>query len=125
MSDKNKAVNLQVTDAVTQTSNHVLGLGPATAAINAYLGQAQAQAVLAANMVSQQQQLAMTSMTTTMRNVAQLLGSSRSGGGAAARKVTAQAYATTGDFASPTVQAAAAPTQTDDSSPFFQRPVVT
>ena len=125
MSHKNKAVNLQITDAVTQTSHHVLGLGPATAAINAYLGQTQAQAVLAANMVSQQQQHAITSMTATMRNVAQLLGCGRSGGGAAARKVTAQAYATMGDVAAPTVQVAAAPTQADDTSPFYQRPVVT
>lgn len=125
MSHKNKAVNLQITDAVTQTSHHVLGLGPATAAINAYLGQTQAQAVLAANMVSQQQQLAMTSMTATMRNVARLLGSGRSGGGAAARSVTAQSYATMGDFGAPTAQAAAAPTQNDDTSPFYQRPVVT
>jgi hypothetical protein len=125
MSHKNKAVNLQITDAVTQTSHHVLGLGPATAAINAYLGQTQAQAVLAANMVSQQQQHAMTSMTATMRNVARLLGSGRSGGGTTARSVTAQSFATTGDFGAPTAQAAAAPTQMDDTSPFYRPPVVT
>jgi hypothetical protein len=67
----------------------------------------------------------MTSMTATMRNVARLLGSGRSGGGAAARSVTAQSYATMGDFGAPTAQAAAAPTQNDDTSPFYQRPVVT
>lgn len=123
MSHKNKAVNLQITDAVTQTSHHVLGLGPATAAINAYLGQTQAQAVLAANMVAQQQQLAMTSMTATMRNVAKLLGSGRSGGGGSAtRDVLAQSYATTGDVVAPTAQTTA---PADDTSPFYQRPVVT
>lgn len=122
MSHKNKAVNLQVTDAVTQTSHHVLGLGPATAAINAYLGQTQAQAVLAANMVSQQQQHAIMSMTATMRNVAKLLGSGRSGGGTATRDVLAQSYATTGDVVAPTASATA---PADDTSPFYQRPVVT
>lgn len=123
MSHKNKAVNLQVTDAVTQTSHHVLGLGPATAAINAYLGQTQAQAVLAANMVSQQQQHAIMSMTATMRNVAKLLGSGRSGGGGTStRDVLAQSYATTGDVVAPT---ASAPAPADDTSSFYQRPVVT
>lgn len=74
MSDSNKAVHPQITDAVTQASSHVLGLGPAMAAINAYMGQAQAQSVLAANIVNQQQQQALTSLASTVRNIGTLMG---------------------------------------------------
>lgn len=69
-----KLVHSQITDGVTQTSSHVLGLGPATAAINAYLGQTQALTVLFANMVNQQQQQATVGLSVTTRNVTKLLG---------------------------------------------------
>lgn len=74
MSDAKKTVHPQITDAVTQASSHVLGLGPATAAINAYLGQAQAQTILGANMIGQQQQQALVAMATTVNNVGKLMG---------------------------------------------------
>lgn len=74
MSGGNRSVHPQVTDAVTQASSHVLGLGPAMAGINAYLAQAQAQSVLFANMVNQQQQQALTSLASTVRNVGRLMG---------------------------------------------------
>jgi hypothetical protein len=77
-------VNTQITDGVTQATAHVVGLGPAVAAVNAYLGATQAQTVLFANMVNQQQQLALTAMTVTTRNVATLIAARRNmlGGGA-------------------------------------------
>ncbi|MCK9397464.1 MAG: RebB family R body protein [Methylobacter sp.] len=68
-----KSVHSQITDGVTQTSSHVLGLGPATAAINAYLGQTQSLTVLFANMVNQQQQQAIVGLSVTTRNVTKLL----------------------------------------------------
>lgn len=69
-----KSVHPQITDSVTQTSSHVLGLGPALAATSAYLGQAQAQTVLFANMVNQQQQSALLALTATTQSVKKLLG---------------------------------------------------
>ncbi|MFZ2404791.1 MAG: RebB family R body protein [Methylobacter sp.] len=68
-----KSVSTQITDGITQTSSHVLGLGPATAAVNAYLGQTQALSVLLANMVNQQQQQAIVGLSVTTRNVTKLL----------------------------------------------------
>ncbi|MCK9397463.1 MAG: RebB family R body protein [Methylobacter sp.] len=64
--------NSQITDGVTQSSVHVLGLGPATAAVNAYLGQAQSQTILFANMVNQQAQYASIAATTLTQELTQL-----------------------------------------------------
>lgn len=74
MSNPVNSVHAQVTDALTQVSAQVLGAGPVVALLNGYVGQAQAQAVLAANLVSQQQQQALVGMAVTMRNVRKLLG---------------------------------------------------
>lgn len=64
--------NPQITDSVTQTSVHTLGLGPAVAAVNSYLGQAQAQTILFANMVNQQAQYATLAATTLTQELTQL-----------------------------------------------------
>ncbi len=64
--------NSQITDGVTQSSVHVLGLGPATAAVNAYMGQAQSQTILFANMVNQQAQYSTLAATTLTQELAQL-----------------------------------------------------
>ncbi|MFZ2404231.1 MAG: RebB family R body protein [Methylobacter sp.] len=64
--------NAQITDGVTQSSVHVLGLGPATAAVNAYIGQAQSQSILFANMVNQQQQYANIAAATLTQELTQL-----------------------------------------------------
>jgi len=69
MSDVRNTVHPQITDAVTQVSNHALGLGPAVATIQACLGQTQALSILYANMVAQQQEQALTSMANTVRSV--------------------------------------------------------
>ncbi|BBL74894.1 RebB family R body protein [Methylomagnum ishizawai] len=66
-------VHSQITDGVTSASAHVIGLGPALSAVNASLGQTQAQSVLFANMVNQQQQVALVGLTTTVQNVAKLM----------------------------------------------------
>jgi hypothetical protein len=62
----------QITDSVTQSSVHVLGLGPAVAAVNSYLGQAQSQTILFANMVNQQAQYATIAATTLTQELTQL-----------------------------------------------------
>jgi len=62
----------QVTDGVTQSSVHILGLGPATAAVNAYLGQAQSLSILFANTVNQQAQQATIAATTLTQELTQL-----------------------------------------------------
>jgi hypothetical protein len=64
--------NPQITDGVTQSSVHTLGLGPATAAVNAYLGQAQSQTILFANMVNQQAQYANIAATSLTQELTQL-----------------------------------------------------
>lgn len=65
--------NSQITDSVTQSSVHTLGLGPAVAAVNGYLGQAQAQTILFANMVNQQAQLATIAAATLTDELGELL----------------------------------------------------
>lgn len=70
--DGGSCCNPQITDGVTQSSVHVLGLGPATAAVNAYLGQAQSQTILFANMVNQQAQYANIAATTLTQELTQL-----------------------------------------------------
>lgn len=64
--------NAQITDSVTQSSVHTLGLGPAVAAVNGYLGQAQSQSILFANMVNQQAQYATLAATTLTEELTQL-----------------------------------------------------
>lgn len=68
----NPGCNAQITDSVTQSSVHTLGLGPAVAAVNGYLGQAQSQSILFANMVNQQAQYATIAGTTLTQELAQL-----------------------------------------------------
>ena len=85
MSDAQNTVHPRITDSVTQTSSHVLGLGPAMAAINAYLGQTQAQTVLYANMVNQQQQLALIGLAVTTRNIGRLMKTRAGSAGGGAR----------------------------------------
>lgn len=64
--------NQQITDGVTQLSAHTIGIGPAKAAVNAYLRQAQSQSILFANMVNQQQQYATIASTTLTKELNQL-----------------------------------------------------
>jgi hypothetical protein len=68
----NTVCNPQVTDSVTQSSVHTLALGPAVAAVNSYLGQAQAQTILFANMVNQQAQYATVAATSLTQELTQL-----------------------------------------------------
>ncbi|MCK9397227.1 MAG: RebB family R body protein [Methylobacter sp.] len=75
--DGNSCCNPQITDGVTQTSVHVLGLGPATAAVNAYIGQSQSQSILFANMVNQQAQYANIAAATLTQELTQLLDTGR------------------------------------------------
>lgn len=70
--------NAQITDSVTQSSVHTIGLGPAVAAVNAYLGQAQSQTILFANMVNQQAQYATLAATTLTEELSQLFSLGRS-----------------------------------------------
>ncbi|MBX2831523.1 MAG: RebB family R body protein [Rhodospirillales bacterium] len=68
MSTQNDAheVDEQITDGVTQTNTTVIGSGPAMGTMQSYLSQAQAQGILFANMVNEQQQLSVASLATTM-----------------------------------------------------------
>jgi hypothetical protein len=66
-------VHPQITDSVTQASCHVLGLGPAVAAVGNYIALGVAQSMLFANMANQQQQQALISMTATSRSIGRLL----------------------------------------------------
>lgn len=68
----NTVCNPQITDGVTQSSVHTLALGPAVAAVNSYLGQAQAQTILFANMVNQQAQYATVAATSLTQELTQL-----------------------------------------------------
>ncbi|WP_339860665.1 RebB family R body protein [Thalassospira alkalitolerans] len=61
-----REVDKQITDGVTQTNTTVMGTAPAIGTMQTYLAQAQAQGILFANMVSEQQQLAVASLATTM-----------------------------------------------------------
>ncbi|WP_417830062.1 RebB family R body protein [Thalassospira sp.] len=65
MSNPNE-VDEQITDSVTQTNTSVIANGPAIGAMQSYLSQAQAQGILFANMVNEQQQQAVASLATTM-----------------------------------------------------------
>ncbi len=65
MSNPNE-VDEQITDSVTQTNTSVIANGPAMGAMQSYLSQAQAQGILFANMVNEQQQQSVASLATTM-----------------------------------------------------------
>ncbi|MCF7965741.1 RebB family R body protein [Methylobacter sp. Wu8] len=71
--------NPQITDGVTQTSVNVLGLGPATAAVNAYIGQSQSQTILFSNMVNQQAQYANIAAASLTQELTQLLAAGSGG----------------------------------------------
>lgn len=75
----NTTSNPQITDGVTQTSVNVLGLGPATAAVNAYIGQSQSQTILFSNMVNQQAQYANIAAATLTQELSQLLAAGSDG----------------------------------------------
>ncbi|BBL74893.1 RebB family R body protein [Methylomagnum ishizawai] len=64
--------NSQITDGVTQSTVHTLGMGPASAAVNAYFGQSQAQSILFANMVNQQAEHAALASTTLVQELTRL-----------------------------------------------------
>lgn len=64
--DEDGQVDEQITDSVTQTNTTVIGSGPAMGTMQSYLSQAQAQGVLFANMVNEQQQQSVASLATTM-----------------------------------------------------------
>jgi hypothetical protein len=81
-------VDAQVTDGVTQASTHVIGLGAALAAVNAFLGQTQAQSVLFANMVNQQQQYAVTGLVATSRSIAKLFGGKKPAAGVSTQQTS-------------------------------------
>ena len=65
-------VNPQITDSVTQANVEVLSVGPAISAVQSYLSLSQSQGVLFANMVNNQQQLAMASQVAVVESVIQL-----------------------------------------------------
>ncbi|MCC9625638.1 RebB family R body protein [Thalassospira sp. MA62] len=66
-------VSDQITDGVAITNVSTLGLGPSYAALQSMLGQAQAQNILLANMVSSQKQNAIMGMTTMTQSIQQLM----------------------------------------------------
>jgi len=65
-------VNSQVTDGLTQTNLTVLGSGPSLAIVQSAMSLAQAQGVLFANMISNQQQLALSSNAAMTEGIMQL-----------------------------------------------------
>ncbi len=67
------SVNPQITDAVTQANVTVLGSGPAVSTVQAQLSLSQAQGVLFANMVNNQQQLAMAGQASMIGGILKLL----------------------------------------------------
>ena len=74
----------QITDSVTQANMTTLGTGPATALVQTFLSQAQAQGILFANMVNEQQQLCVTGHATTVQSVMRILSIQPGRGGKAA-----------------------------------------
>ncbi len=65
-------VDSLVTDSVTQANVTSLGNAPAVSVDQTYLSQAQAQGVLFANMVNNQQQLAMAGQATAIESTVQI-----------------------------------------------------
>ena len=72
--DQASYVNPQITDSVTQANVEVLSVGPAISAVQSYLSLSQAQGVLFANMVNNQQQLAMAGQVAVVEGIIQLFG---------------------------------------------------
>ncbi len=66
-------VHSQITDGLTQANVTVLGNGPAVSVVQSYLSLAQAQGVLFANMVNNQQQLATAGHAAMTEGVIQIL----------------------------------------------------
>jgi hypothetical protein len=67
-------VNPQITDSVTQANVAALSISPAVSAMQSYLSLSQAQGVLFANMVNNQQQLAMAGQVAVVEGIIQLFG---------------------------------------------------
>ena len=70
--------NPQITDGVTQANVTTLGSGPAVSTVQTLLSLSQAQGVLFANMVNNQQQLSMAGHAAITEGVIQLLSLSAS-----------------------------------------------
>jgi len=68
----NSCCNPQITDGVTQSASMVLGLGPATAEVNAYLGLTQAQTALFVSMNNQQAHFSAIAAATLTRGLSQM-----------------------------------------------------
>ncbi|MGO1119703.1 RebB family R body protein [Rhodovibrionaceae bacterium A322] len=66
-------VNRQITDAVAQTNVKVVGEAPAVAMAQNYLAASQANAILYANMVNNQQQLAIAGQASMVEGVIRTL----------------------------------------------------
>ncbi len=82
--DQVSYVNPQITDSVTQANVEVLSVGPAISAVQSYLSLSQAQGVLFANMVNNQQQLAMAGQVAVVEGIIQLFGLNKASTGAVA-----------------------------------------
>lgn len=65
-------VNPQITDSISQANVATLSNSPAISAMQSYLSLSQAQGVLFANMVNNQQQLAMASQVAVVESIIQL-----------------------------------------------------
>ncbi len=91
--DQASYVNPQITDSVTQANVEVLSVGPAISAVQSYLSLSQAQGVLFANMVNNQQQLAMAGQVAVVEGIIQLvnLNDNRGSSGTLIREEIAQA----------------------------------
>ena len=72
--DRVSYVNPQITDSVTQANVAAVSISPAISAMQSYLSLSQAQGVLFANMVSNQQQLAMSGQVAVVEGIIQLFG---------------------------------------------------
>lgn len=72
--DQASYVNPQITDSVTQANVAALSNAPAVSAMQSYLSLSQAQGVLFANMVNNQQQLAMAGQVAVVEGIIQLFG---------------------------------------------------
>ncbi len=72
--DQVSYVNPQITDSVTQANVAALSISPAVSAMQSYLSLSQAQGVLFANMVNNQQQLAMAGQVAVVEGIIQLFG---------------------------------------------------
>lgn len=72
--DQVSYVNPQITDSVTQANVAAISISPAVSAMQSYLSLSQAQGVLFANMVNNQQQLAMAGQVAVVEGIIQLFG---------------------------------------------------